>query len=641
MKNEEPKDVFLKEDEEKEERKEEKMQDLKIIAKVVGDDCGLKVEIGKKGWRYIFKPIDKIEVDGDDIENKGRDYCLGLICHEGAHKKISRVDFIPKKIWREAGFKYLINAVEDPRVNNWVSEKYDGARNWLNEVYNEDIGGEQNFITENSQKKIGYTPKHIKFGLEVIRYWYTRSFSDNLPKDVKKALEETINYIELAYGSIPESIDPSEENISEMSQRMYKIVYSSVWPEYQKLVEQSFEDEKKRQMIKDMLENGEIDLDQESQSSEGEPLPIDELPEEIREEVEKKIKEKLDSLPEEEKEKLSEKINQKAKENLEELEDEINKDLKGKFNEQLESESEEAKKEKQSIEEKKAREEIEKIREEIESKVEKEKTEYMHAYQEVKKYIDEVVNDIIELLIAKRWPRFKKSFPGQKLRLKGAMKYESRRDYRDLFEKRGKAEKNRYNFILLVDLSGSMRGAIEETFKGVVLFVEALNKIEKTLGGVKVSVCGFQNDLLRYKDFDEDLNDTKREKISLMKEEVHNNNASWNNDGYCLEKVKREAERLSNTENFLFVLSDGLPAGDNEHHIPGYSKETEDDELHAVVKAISQENKIRLLAIGLGEGTSHVRNFYSDKLNNVSNIANINIKDLPRLLKDKIKKLIK
>ena len=71
----------------------------------------------------------------------------------------------------------------------------------------------------------------------------------------------------------------------------------------------------------------------------------------------------------------------------------------------------------------------------------------------------------MNIFIAKRFPQYRRSFPGQKLRLKGAMKYEGQRDYRELFERRQPGERPDYAFLLLVDLSGSMRGEkIEETF---------------------------------------------------------------------------------------------------------------------------------------------------------------------------------
>jgi len=65
-------------------------------------------------------------------------------------------------------------------------------------------------------------------------------------------------------------------------------------PNIKKLIEQSYEDEKERQMIKDMIENGEIKFGEEGQSSEGEPLPLDQLPDDLKEELKKKYKEKLD-----------------------------------------------------------------------------------------------------------------------------------------------------------------------------------------------------------------------------------------------------------------------------------------------------------------------------------------------------------
>lgn len=639
-------DLVERSKEEDFETEEEKLKHLEIIAKAVGEDCNIKIGISANGgWKYIFKPVDKIEVDANDLMEKGKDYCLGCICHEGAHKKISRVFFIPKKIWQERGFSYLMNAIEDPRVNNWASEKYDGAKKWIKRYNDEDLNQEST-PQEVAKKRIGYIPKHIKFGAEIIRYWHTGKFSEDLPNDIKDILDKTINYAELAYNNIPEIINPSEENICDAAQKMYKIVYSVIWPEYQKLIEQSYEDEKNRQMIKDMIKNGEFELNDENQSSEGEPLPLDQLPDELKEEIKKKLKEKLDSMTEEDKKKFQEEMEDEANKVLDELEDETNKELKGKFSEQPKTKLEEQEEENKKAKREKTKKEIERISKEIDERLEKNKTEYTNAYQEVKPYIEKVANDIINLLITKRWPQFKKGFPGQRLRLEGAMKYVSKRDYKDLFEKRQKMERQEYRFTLLVDLSGSMAGStIEETFKGVVLFVEALNKVASTLGGVKVSVYGFQDDLLSYKSFSEGLDDATREKMSIMKKEVENcglhNKANYNNDGYCLDKIKDKVEESNEVENFLFVLSDGEPEGDHEHHIAGYDQDTEKEELREVIRRISLDNKIKLLGIGLGAGTDHVKHFYADGLNNVGNIPNVNVKRLSEILGDKIEELIK
>ena len=623
----------------------ERFERFKNMARVIGEDFDMKVEIGKQpGWRYIFKPVNKIEIDPKDIKEKGLDYCFGSTSHEGSHRKISRIDFIPKKIWQERGFSFLMNAVEDPRVNNWVSEKYEGAKDWLEKVYKQDLSAEER-SSEIAKQKMGYVPKHIQFGLEVIRYWHTGKFSEKLPKEVKEALEKTIKYAELAYQNTPETTNPSEEEISKAAQRTYKIVYSAIWPEYQKLVDKALEDEKMRQTIKDLIEKGEIKLE-DGEGKDGEPLPLDELPEDLKKKLQKKIKEKLDSISEEERKKIEESAEKKAGEILDDLEEKENKELKGKLSEQPETKSEEKERKEKEEEEAKRKKDLEEKIKEIERKMEKEKTEYQKAYESVKPYIDKVAEDIVNLFVFKRWPQFKKSFPGQKMRLKGAFKYASQKDYRELFERRLKEERKDFAVSLLVDLSGSMGGQkIEETFKGAVLFAEALERVKSVLGNLKISIYGFQDDLIKYKGFDEKLDDKIKEEMSMMEAEVGNNGehnqASYNNDGYCLDKVSKLLEETESENKFLFVLSDGEPESDNKHHIQGYGKSTEDEELLTVVKNISEKTNQKLLGIGLGPGTEHVEEFYSKKFKNVDNLPNIGVKDLADKLASKLEELIK
>ena len=691
-KNEELEDEKLKEEGDNEKMKE-KVERFKSVARVIGEDFDMGIEIGKQpGWRYIFKPINKIEVDPNDIKEKDIEYCFGIIAHEGSHRKISRIDFIPKKIWQERGFSFLMNAVEDPRVNNWVTEKYDGAREWLEKVYNQDLSAEEKGA-EIAKRKIGYIPKHIQFGLEIIRYWHAGKFSENLPKEVKEALEKTIKYAELAYQQLPDTTNPSEEEISEAAKRTYKIVYSAIWPEYQKLIDKALEDEKMRQMIKEMIENGEIEIppegfgggkekkekeeerkgkrkekaaaeeggkeegagEEEEKKGEspaklggelGEPLPLDELPDDLRKKLQKKIKEKLDSMPEEKRKELEEKAKKKAEEILDDLEEDENEELKGKLVEQPETEAEEKKRKEQEDEEAKRKKELEEKIIEIEKQLEKEKDEYQKAYEAVKPYIDQVAEDLINLFVFKRWPQFRKSFPGQRLHLKGAFKYEAKKDYRELFERRLKEERKDFVVSILVDLSGSMRGKkIEETFKGVVLFAEALERVKSVLGNLKVAIYGFQDNLLKYKDFNEELSEKIRKEMNLMKREVEDegkhNRAAYNNDGYCLDKISKILEKEEGEDKFLFVLSDGLPDGDDIHHIPGYSEENENEELLAVVKKISENTNIKLLGIGLGPGTDHVKNFYSKEFRNVDNMPNVKVEDLAKQLALKLEELIK
>jgi hypothetical protein len=640
----------------------ERMDRLRAIGRTIGKDFAMKVEIGKEpGWRYKFKPINTIEVDPNDVRQKGLEYCFGLIAHEGAHRRVSRMDFISKEQWQESGFSFLMNAVEDPRVNNWVREKYEGAIDWLERVYNEIFSAEDG-IDNKAKEKLGYTPKHIRYGLEVIRYWHIGQFSEDVPDEVRMVLDKTISNAVKAYETLPKK-EPVEDEIVEKAKKMFEIVLSKIWPEYKKLVDKSIDDETVRQMIKDMVNNNELDLPKEASmggdkktekkekgEKSSEPLPLDQMSKEAREEIEKKLKEKLEGMSEEERENFFTEMEVKAREILDELETDLDKIIKGKFSDQPETKTEEKGREeferKEAEDAKKIAEELAAARKELDKKLEAEKSEYQRAYEEVKPYIDKVADDLMNIFIVKRFPLFRPGFPGQKLRLKGAMAYEGQKDYKGLFERRLPTERSDYTFLLLVDLSGSMAGEkIEETFKGTVLFAEALAKVASTLGAIKVAVYGFQNELIPYKEFESDMDDTVRNKMSIMKNEVSNkgdfNQSIYNNDGYCVEGASAILREQSGTNNFLVILSDGQPCGDSVHRVERYASLEQGEELKAVIEDISKAGDQHVLGIGLGPGTEHVSGFYRDNLPNIANIPNVKVSGLAEVLADKLKELIK
>ena len=629
-----------------EEELAERMERLRTMGRTIGKDFAMRVEIGKKpGWQYIFKPINTIEVDVEDVRRKGLDYCLGLIVHEGAHRRVSRLDFVPEEQWQESGFSFLMNAVEDPRVDNWAGKKYEGAADWLKQVYEEDLP-EEDRIDAKAKEKLGYAPKHIQYGMEVFRYWHTGKFSEYLPEDVREVLKLTIDDAAKAYGALPGN-EPTEDEIVKKAKLMFGIVRSKIWPEYKKLVDKSVDDETVRQMIKEVIEKGEFAPAEKG----GEPMPLDQMPEDMRKEIEKKLKEKIDGMSEEEWGEFLAGAEKKAKDLLDELETDLDKMIRGKFSDQPETKTEEKKRVEAEVKKaegaKKIAKELVDARKEINKKLEAEKGDYERAFESVKPYVDKVADDLMNIFIAKRFPQFRRGFPGQKLRLKGAMKYEGQRDYKELFERRQPEERPDYKFILLVDLSGSMRDQqkIEETFKGAVLFAEALAKVDATLGTVKVAVYGFQDELIHYKDFDSELDDKTRKNMSIMKKETDNqgehNRAKFNNDGYCIESASAILREQTGTNKFLVVLSDGMPAGDGVHKVPRYAGLDSNEELRQVIKDISEAGDQYVLGVGLGSGTEHVSEFYRNDLPNVENIPNVNVKKLSEVLAGKLEELIK
>ena len=179
-------------------------------------------------------------------------------------------------------------------------------------------------------------------------------------------------------------------------------------------------------------------------------------------------------------------------------------------------------------------------------------------------------------------------------------------------------EKKDYVFTLLVDLSGSMNGEkITETFKAVVLLSEVLNRL-----GMKFQVLGFQDEVINFKDFNKEFSDDGRNRMSGMLAEVSNQNpgghnkSSYNDDGPCLLEASSDLEKQSGKKKFLIVFSDGQPSG----------RRSNAEDLHKAVSLILEKTDQKLVALGLGRGTEHVKNFYPNS------IPDITVSKLPEVL---------
>jgi cobalamin biosynthesis protein CobT len=174
----------------------------------------------------------------------------------------------------------------------------------------------------------------------------------------------------------------------------------------------------------------------------------------------------------------------------------------------------------------------------------------------------------------------------------------------------------------------------------VVLFVEAMNKAAEISMAIKVSLFGFQNTLIPFKDADRALDDRLRKDMASMPELVKARNSNYNNDGFCLDNAAMILRASPIKDKILIVLSDGEPCGDKVHRVPKFKRLNQNEELRQVIKQISAAGDLRLLALGLGTGTDHVKNFYDDSLPNVENIPSVDLGDLVEILSEKIVKLI-
>jgi len=425
-----------------------------------------------------------------------------------------------------------------------------------------------------------------------------------LPEDIKKELREEIDKaVKEAVENLNKEIKEKRKQQEETKQRQEELekqikeleerAKSTQGKEKEEL-EKQIQEKKAEKLAQEMKEQqAEKDLKdiQEAldniQSGQEMPYPEDKLSEETKQELEKLF----NKLPRQKREELKD----KAQKQLEDLEDKINEDLEGKLNpDKPESHKERREREEKEREAKKEREAAEKEKKGLEQKLEelrREKmTEYDKAYEEVADIINPLYVRLKKFFLPERHPKWRKGFPtGSRLDLEKAMQAEADPRYLEkIWERKTIPHKFDYRFSILVDLSGSMRGEkIEETFKGVVVLAEVLEKL-----GIQYEILGFSDTSRIFKEWKEKLDRHSREKMAKMK--------GWGGGGTetteATQKAYQELLRNLGKDNFLITLTDGQP-NDSE----GLKEELE---------RISGEKKIKLVGIGLGPGTEFVKDFY-------------------------------
>lgn len=637
-----------------------KQRVLSSIAYFIGKDFEIPVLLNRPGagWHWNFKD-NHIKVDPKDLLEKPLSYSRWVTAHEGGHRRISRTSFIPDEVWKQPGFAIMSNAIEDPRDNNFITEAYPALSADRDATYTLD----QEFEAEmkKSKDKLGFTPRFAQAGLEYIKQWFREvhgkefDIDKTLPADVKAVVEKTLPAAQdswLGYPSKDEA-DQSEEIIEAYAKRSYEINRDKIWPEYKKLVDEDIKDERSQKALQEMQqgqgEGGESgpNLPQElkdkltpeqqkalegaikeaikqaqegkqNEQAEGTPVVID--MDALSPEIKEKIKEYIESLPEEKRRELEE----KARAAMKEIEDKLGEKLEGKLTEPaadrtspLESDITRPTDPLESFDRSLVQDQIRDI-------LEGGKNAYDEALREVAPIVNRLENDLRNIFRARRaraWEPGKKSGPRIRIakRIQEVAK-EIPAPKSRAWQRREKPTEKDYAFTLLVDLSGSMDkgGKIKAAFKGAVALTEALNRLS-----IKTEILGFHDELREYRRFGMSLSDTVRENMGVMLQEVKTNHAKYNDDGWALSEASKRLAREPASEKFLIPISDGLPEPSAKHAGREYG-------LSTVVKRIEEETDQKLIGLGLGSGTEHVKEYYPNS------VANVSIEEMAERLADLI-----
>lgn len=627
---------------------------LSSLASFIGKDFKIPVELNRPGdgWHWDFKE-NKIRIDPKDLLEKPIEYLRFVTSHEGAHRRISRVDFIPTETWNQPGFSFMMNAIEDPRVNNFTAEAYPRFRQQMNIAYEADLDFEAK-AKEKAKETLGYQPRFLKAGFEYIKQWYKEekgeepTLSENLPEEVTEVVEKTISSARdswLRYPSKAEA-DRSEDLVRDYAKLSYEINKDEVWPEFQKLVEEDLKDQRMQELLQEMMQekgssqDGEsgpgnnfpnnltekeqkeleeaIEEAQNASSGSGDedqvsPIDLDSLSEGLKE----KIREFIESLPEDKRKELEE----KAKEALSGLEDEINQELEGKLTENKPGSEKDENAKNQStgpISDRPGRswspetdKEAEKFREFIKEKLEHDENIYEEVRREVLPLIDQLEADLREIFVARLASKWETGFKsGKKIDIKKRMQekalgisaVESK-----AWQKREAPQEKDYAISLLVDLSGSMQGEkIYETFKATIVLAEVLNRLS-----INTEILGFNDRLYEYQIYGQDMSKDIRSNMGRILKEVEGQGARWNDDGWALGEASERLGRQKASEKFLIVLSDGQPAPSPSHNQDKY-------ELSSVIENVMSQTDQKLVGLGVGQGTGHVTKYYPNSIADVS-----------------------
>jgi hypothetical protein len=192
---------------------------------------------------------------------------------------------------------------------------------------------------------------------------------------------------------------------------------------------------------------------------------------------------------------------------------------------------------------------------------------------------------------------------GHRLDLRRVMAFEADpRLWDKLWRRKSIPDRHQTVVSLLVDLSGSMHGPKTDAAQaGTVLMAEALHRLQ-----IPFAINGFQDRLIRFADFYDGLTERVRRAVGEMPLEVAgrrqggNNTPSYNDDGPCLREAAEQLLSAAADDRMLIVVSDGMPAG----------RRSTDQDLRNVVRLLVREPRLRLIGVGIGPDTDHVRDFY-------------------------------
>ncbi|MEW8438251.1 MAG: hypothetical protein AB2689_08840 [Candidatus Thiodiazotropha taylori] len=587
---------------------------LHALAAGLCQSAGIGLQISDTEWAW--NPVDRVlTVAADSLQEYGPLYCAGFVGHEVGHIFVSRYPLFkhmgPLAI--EPAYN-LLNALEDPRSDTWIGQRYPGVRQWLTSIRQASLG-------DRLPDKI---PNFLKFCLESTRepsrgwlpaekgslpdvvveaLYKTRSarraYVEELPSVYWQERDHDPSLVDFYHTQVLPSLRFPEEDRAQSFReiavqcsawRAMRLAYETVFPMAEGLLQSDME------RIAGAM-SAATKLEQSAQA----------FLTHKSEEMLKRLLEKLFSslrgttglTP--------------APEHLIELAKTILFRLLQQLQSQFES-SPAVDGVGINIRPGAGRWQLHRPPTDRTSTREGHGTSlkrYEAVFQQVQPQIDMLVRDLERILLPRKRLRERNGYPsGASVDLRRLMAFDANpHDYRTLWRRKSVPDRHRTIVSLLVDLSGSMAYDKDEAaLAGTVVVAETLSRLD-----IDFSIDGFQDELIPLCSFGTGLTEEVRRNLEGIPLEARgsrpggHNQFQFNDDGPCLAEAATNLLDRSASDRFLIVISDGGPEG----------RRSQPEDLERVVSELESRTDIELFGVGIGPGTEHVNKYYSQAIANV------------------------
>ena len=208
------------------------LNELQSLACLVSQRPEVTVHLGDKStdpWSFNWS-TSNIQVNPADYMLQPPDYSRGLLLHESAHAAISRYHaIVPEAMLDDPAVMQLMNTVEDCRIENWLRQRLPGCSPWI-ALYNNHCFGD--ILEDKDHQLRDQAGPAFLLGL-LSRWWFGRLPGDTHPLAVA-ALDEVWPHVSQAVALFPQAHPADAEAIRRAyAAHPVSVCYAARMPQHQ------------------------------------------------------------------------------------------------------------------------------------------------------------------------------------------------------------------------------------------------------------------------------------------------------------------------------------------------------------------------------------------------------------------------